>query len=165
MQKLKKLQETRRNLRKNKKGFTLVELLVVLAILAILIAVAVPTLTGVLNDAKDKTYLQEARAAYIAYLLKATDQTAVNKVTKADIQKYTSTTPGAIGIAVTDADVPTDVAYFYYAPEDWATSGTATKHIEIPLSTGGSTKGTIASGDIPSKVTVDGTELTITKLS
>ena len=35
---------------KNKKGFTLVELIVVLLILAILIALLVPALTGILTE-------------------------------------------------------------------------------------------------------------------
>ena len=59
---------------RNKKGFTLVEILVVLAVLAILIAVAVPALNGALKDAQEKTVLADARAAYIAWLLVADNQ-------------------------------------------------------------------------------------------
>ena len=70
---------------KNKKGFTLVELLVVLAILAILIAIAVPVMAGALNDAKEKVVLADARAAYIAYELKRTE---TDNVTLTDIETY-----------------------------------------------------------------------------
>lgn len=38
---------------KNKKGFTLIELIVVIAILAILAAIAIPRFTGVKNNAKN----------------------------------------------------------------------------------------------------------------
>ncbi|MBS7007908.1 prepilin-type N-terminal cleavage/methylation domain-containing protein [Anaerostipes sp.] len=41
--------------RKNKKGFTLVELIVVLVILAILIALLIPTLTGYINRANKRS--------------------------------------------------------------------------------------------------------------
>ena len=70
---------------KDKKGFTLVEILVVLAIMAILIAIAVPVMANALNDAKDKATLSDARAAYIAYELKRTETTTV---TIADINDY-----------------------------------------------------------------------------
>lgn len=43
-----------KRLTKNKKGFTLVEMIVVIAILAILAAVLVPTLMGVVGDANAK---------------------------------------------------------------------------------------------------------------
>ncbi len=39
----------------NKKGFTLVELIVVIAIMAILAAVLVPTITSKINDAKESS--------------------------------------------------------------------------------------------------------------
>ena len=40
-------------MKKNKRGFTLVEIIVVLVILAILAAVAVPTALGYVDDAKE----------------------------------------------------------------------------------------------------------------
>ena len=49
----------------NKKGFTLVEIIVVLVILAILAAIAVPAVFGYVNDAKEAKYVQEARSIYI----------------------------------------------------------------------------------------------------
>ena len=54
---LKKLQK-----KSNKKGFTLVEIIVVLVILAILAAIAVPSELGYVNEAKDEIYIQEARS-------------------------------------------------------------------------------------------------------
>lgn len=44
-----------RHIKKNKKGFTLVELIVVLVILAILIALLIPTLTGYIDRANKKS--------------------------------------------------------------------------------------------------------------
>lgn len=57
---IKKLQK-----RSNKKGFTLVEIIVVLVILAILAAIAVPAVLGYVNDAKESKYIAEARSIYI----------------------------------------------------------------------------------------------------
>lgn len=51
---------------KNEKGFTLVEIIVVLVILAILAAAAIPTMLGFVDDAKGKTEVANARAAYVA---------------------------------------------------------------------------------------------------
>lgn len=57
---IKKLQK-----RSNKKGFTLVEIIVVLVILAILAAIAVPAVLGYVDDAKKSKYISEARSIYI----------------------------------------------------------------------------------------------------
>ena len=59
IQRLKKAKE-------NKKGFTLVELIVVLVILAILIALLVPSLTGYIDKARQKSILTEARNVQMA---------------------------------------------------------------------------------------------------
>lgn len=54
------------NFRKNKKGFTLVEIIVVLVIIAILAAIAIPTMMGFVRDAQDQALIAEARTAYYA---------------------------------------------------------------------------------------------------
>ena len=51
---------------KNKKGFTLAELLVVVAIIAILVAVSIPIFTGKLDEARKNTDLANERAAKAA---------------------------------------------------------------------------------------------------
>lgn len=50
----------------NKKGMTLVEVIVVLVILAILAAVLIPTMVGYIDKANQKTILAEARSVLLA---------------------------------------------------------------------------------------------------
>lgn len=59
---LKRLKE----MRDNKKGFTLVELIVVLVILAILAALLIPALTGYIDKAKEKQIVAETRQVVMA---------------------------------------------------------------------------------------------------
>ena len=49
------------NLKKKKKGFTLIELMAVIAIIAILAAVLVPTVTGYINRSKKTAVVTQAR--------------------------------------------------------------------------------------------------------
>lgn len=49
---------------KNKKGFTLIEIIVVVVILAVLMAVAVPSVLKYLDEADDAKYMAQARSAY-----------------------------------------------------------------------------------------------------
>ena len=51
---------------KNKKGFTLVELIVVLVILAILAALLIPALTGYIDKAKQQSIIAECRMTVMA---------------------------------------------------------------------------------------------------
>lgn len=48
----------------NKKGFTIVELVVVIAVIAILAAVLIPTFSNVVDKANESKAMQEAKAAY-----------------------------------------------------------------------------------------------------
>lgn len=86
---LKKLQK-----KSNKKGFTLVEIIVVLVILAILAAIAVPSVLGYVNEAKDERYIQEARSIYVVIQTeeaKAKALTTAGETTTVDYGKSTGT--------------------------------------------------------------------------
>lgn len=52
----------------NKKGFTIVELVIVIAVIAILAAVLIPTFSGVIKKANENAALQEVKSAYTTYL-------------------------------------------------------------------------------------------------
>ncbi len=48
----------------NKKGFTLMEMLIVVAIIAVLVAIAIPTFNGALTKAKESADVANVRATY-----------------------------------------------------------------------------------------------------
>ena len=54
--------------RMNKKGFTIVELVVVIAVIAILAAIMIPTFSGVTKNAEETARDQEAKSIYTQYL-------------------------------------------------------------------------------------------------
>jgi len=97
-------------MRKDKKGFTLVEIIVVLVILAILAAFTIPTMLGFVNDAKGKAYIAQAREVYVAAQATATEMNATQGLTDADlsaalgsqsVQAATSADPTGTGVTAT----------------------------------------------------------------
>lgn len=52
----------------NKKGFTIVELVIVIAVIAILAAVLIPTFSNVIDSAKETATLQEAKGTLDSYI-------------------------------------------------------------------------------------------------
>ena len=67
---------------KNKKGFTLVELLAVIAILAILVVIALPNVINMYNKAQKETFLTEAKKVYSESEKKFISNSISNKQTK-----------------------------------------------------------------------------------
>lgn len=53
----------------NKKGFTIVELVIVIAVIAILAAVLIPTFSNLVTKANKNAAMQEARNEYETYLM------------------------------------------------------------------------------------------------
>lgn len=98
---IKKLQR-----KSNKKGFTLVEIIVVLVILAILAAIAVPAVLGYVNDAKESKYVQEARSIYIVIQTEEAKFRAENGLNT----KSTITYGDAEAVTAPDANGATDAA-------------------------------------------------------
>ena len=115
------------NKKLNKKGFTLMEMLIVVAIIAILVAIAIPTFTNALTKAKEATDVANLRAYYaeqvMNYMLddKAYPTTITdNKITVDEIE-YTL----QAGTATIHTDTA-DAAHFGITYTPTATGHTAT---------------------------------------
>lgn len=62
--------------KRNKKGFTLAELLIVVAIIAVLVAIAIPVFTSQLEKSRESTDAANIRSAYAEMLVKVIDDTS-----------------------------------------------------------------------------------------
>lgn len=89
-----------KKLKNDKKGFTLVELIVVLVILAILAALLVPALTGYIDKAKEKAVIADTRSVVMAAQTLA-DEAYAGK----NIGETTNITFGDSNVDVTLAEV------------------------------------------------------------
>ena len=93
-------------MRKNKKGFTLAELLIVVAIIAVLTAVAIPIFTSQLEKSREATdiaNLRAAKAAAVTAMLSGDiDNTSeVTKYFDADKGTLVDSTPSGYGKGTT----------------------------------------------------------------
>ena len=102
-------------MKKNNKGFTLVELIVVLVILAILVAILVPALLGYIDRAREKQYVLNAKSALTA---------AQAQLTSIDAKAQPSLTSADNTVIKNTADVPGDTFTIYLktAPSETSTS-------------------------------------------
>ncbi len=95
---------------KNRKGFTITELVIVIAVIAILAAVLIPTFSSIIKKANDSAALQEARSTYSVYVANvdyAAGETAEEDLVIKVGEKY---------LAVDDGELEDDV----YASADAA---------------------------------------------
>lgn len=73
-------------LKKDKKGFTLIEMIVVIVIIGILLAILVPGMFKYIDKAKDKQLLVDARTAYLDIQMAAQEVYGRNGISVNDVQ-------------------------------------------------------------------------------
>lgn len=75
----KRMEKTWSGMKKNdKKGFTLVELIVVLVIIGILLVILIPSMVRWIDKAKEKEVLVDARSAYLAVQTEVSEEYGAN---------------------------------------------------------------------------------------
>ena len=131
--------------RLNKKGFTIVELVIVIAVIAILAAVLIPTFSGVIQEANESAAKQEAANLYKAYLAETASTGAVegDLVIKVDDKNYVVYDNGAIGnVYSTEAEAAAVLNYNYLiVVEDSAQANGIDVHKHVDLTTPGANGG------------------------
>lgn len=60
--------------KRNRKAFTVVELVIVIAVIAVLATVLVPTFSNIIQNAQDSKAMQEAKNAYTEYIVENADK-------------------------------------------------------------------------------------------
>jgi len=97
----------------NKKGFTLVELVIVVAVMAILVAVAIPTVSSITNSADEAVDNSNARTIESIIKLEEAKQSNSNN-------SSTGLSPSQIDAALTNAKLGIEEGTFAYDPSTGA---------------------------------------------
>lgn len=116
----------------NKKGFTLVELIVVLVILAILAALLIPALTGYIDKAREKQIIAETRQVVMAAQTLVDEEYAMmagGTTMSFDQNTSTSKTDGVINVA--DIGTLSELTLTWSTTAPTATSNDGTVNITV----------------------------------
>ncbi len=97
--------------RKNKKGFTIVELVIVIGVIGILSAILIPTFVNLTNKANAAREQEEVRNAYVAYSIDAQDGVLYNEITD-DTSKWVKDVPV---LGIDKVAVKREKVYFTYS--------------------------------------------------
>lgn len=107
-------------LKKSKKGFTIVELVIVIAVIGILSAILIPTFANLVNNANDAALRSNLDSAYSMYAEEAADS-----VFDADKSPIKFVGKQDIFLVKKDASDTTKGFYFSAADKGWVISETA----------------------------------------
>lgn len=123
----------------NKKGFTLVELVIVVAVMAILVAVAIPTVKSITGTAKKATFDTNCRT--IESVLKLAEAEEANDAALGAAAAAGSLDAGEVKTALENAKLGitgSEASVFYYHPGTGIVDGTtASGAIKITYATTG----------------------------
>ena len=109
--------------RKNKKAFTIVELVIVIGVIGILSAILIPTFANLTNKANDARIKEEVAGAYTAYVTDVADG-YVGDPDAASPVKYTANDGKIAG--QNEAVVKRDGKWYVYGTNGWTTEGAPT---------------------------------------
>ena len=109
-------------MKKNRKGFTITELVIVIAVIAILAAVLIPTFSGIIGKANDSKTLQEARNLMVNHIaandgkvdptyyieVGEGDDAVYYKVTNGQLSDKKESTDPSVGSTIVSKDTASD---------------------------------------------------------
>ncbi len=122
---------------REKKGFTLAELLIVVAIIAVLVAIAIPIFTTQLEKAREQTDAANLRGAYAvaaAAVLDTNTAVSAGPVTITQTGSWDHVSSEKIGTALVSSAPTSGTAYVNVAQDGTITiSGTSTGTVVDPI--------------------------------